>query len=114
MGDVGRIGGVAATVKAVAGAGNEVAVFASFFRIVKDIEKGTNRPLYAHSLAWRVTDLDEKRYYHVSGVDPDAPKLGKEKVERGEGTSDPRLRRAMREVLDQGSSRLPFESACQR
>ena len=80
-----------------------LAVFGSFFRIIKGKDKITQEPLYAHSLTWAISDLDRKTYVAQSLVDKDAVAMGKKKLERGEGSRDPRLRRAMAEVLDKGN-----------
>lgn len=87
--------------------GRSFALFASFFRILKSIHEVTKEREYAHSLTWALIDLDRKKYTEESLVDQDAPRLGLEKVNRGEGTSDPRLRRAIREVLEQGKVPRP-------
>ncbi|PIE19109.1 MAG: hypothetical protein CSA66_03055 [Proteobacteria bacterium] len=82
------------------------AVFASFFRMVKGEDEATRAPQYAHSMTWALTDLDGGKYYPDSLVDRDAPRLGLDKLQRGEGTRDPRLRRALEEVLERGN--VPF------
>ena len=87
--------------------GNSYGIFASFFRVVVDVDKQTNEPVYAYSLTWAVSDLQAKRYLQASFVDRDAPRLGREKLDRGEGTSDRRLRRAMREIIDKGNVPYP-------
>jgi len=86
--------------------GRSVSLFASFFRIVTGQDEATKAPVHAHSVTWALTDVDGKRYQPDSRVDPDAPRLGLKKVERGEGTKDVRLRRAIREVLVKG--RVPY------
>ncbi|MEY3013069.1 MAG: hypothetical protein RIT45_1804 [Pseudomonadota bacterium] len=81
--------------------GLDLSVFASFFRIATGRD-ASGAVEYAHSLTWGVSDVGSKRYFTCSRVDPRAPQLGLEKLERGEGSHDPRLRRAMREVLEKG------------
>src|SRR5262245_12481510 len=73
-------------------AGQEVALFASFFRVVKGFEEATRTPQHAHSLTWAISDLGAQRYVAASYVDRDAPKMGRERLRRGEGTRDERLR----------------------
>jgi geranylgeranyl pyrophosphate synthase/predicted secreted hydrolase len=87
--------------------GNGYGIFAAFFRIVVDIDPTTEAPVYAYSLTWAVSDLQAERYLQASFVDRAAPRLGREKLDRGEGTSDKRLRRAMSEVIDKGNVPYP-------
>ncbi len=87
--------------------GNGYGIFASFFRILVDIDKQTDAPIYAYSLTWAVSDLRAERYVQASFVDREAPRLGLEKLDRGEGSSDERLRRSMREVLRKGNVPYP-------
>ncbi len=90
-----------------------MSLFASFFRIVKGRDEDTGENLYAHSLTWACADPDAATYVGESRVDRSAPELGKERVKRGEGTNDHRLRRAILEVLDKGKVPYPdrmFES----
>src|SRR5215813_8080249 len=83
-------------------AGKKLSVFASFFRIVLKIDEETNDPVYAHALNWAIVDADDARYYAESLVDPCAPEVGLQKLERGAGTPDPLLQQAMREILEKG------------
>jgi geranylgeranyl pyrophosphate synthase/predicted secreted hydrolase len=87
--------------------GRAYGIFASFFRIVVDIDTQTEAPIYAYSLTWAVSDLQAGRYLQTSFVDRDAPRLAREKLDRGEGSTDRRLRRAMREVIDKGNVPYP-------
>ena len=87
--------------------GRNLALFASFFRIVSGRDEATKELQHAHSATWALVDLDAKRYYHESRVDKEAPRLGLDKLERGEGTKDPRLRRALREILERGNVPYP-------
>ena len=65
-------------------AGKKLSVFASFFRIVLKRDEETNDPVYAHALNWAIVDADDARYYAESLVDPCAPEVGLQKLERGE------------------------------
>src|SRR5215470_19921897 len=82
--------------------GVKLSLFASFFRIVLEKDKETNAPVYAHALNWALVDADAERYYAESLVDPCAPEVGLQKLERGAGTPDPLLQQAMREILEKG------------
>jgi geranylgeranyl pyrophosphate synthase/predicted secreted hydrolase len=83
------------------------ALFASFFRVVKGRDETTKELLHAHSATWALVDLDARKFYQESLVDRDAPRLGLEKLNRGEGIRDPRLRRALREILERGNVPYP-------
>lgn len=85
----------------------EYSLFASFFRIFTGEDKETKAPIYAHSLTWAIIDTTTDSYYGLSYVDKKAPEMGQEKLKRGEGTKDKRLRRAMKEVLDKGNVPYP-------
>ena len=86
--------------------GRQFSLFASFFRVLKGRDEASGALEYAHSLTWALTDVAKEAYYGESRVDKDAPSMGMDKLERGEGTSDPRIRRAAREVLAKG--RVPY------
>lgn len=86
--------------------GRALSVFASFFQIATGLDAVTKQPIRACSLTWALSDVDGSRYVADSLVDPQAPRLGMEKLEKGEGTADPRLRRAMREILEK--NRVPY------
>jgi hypothetical protein len=85
----------------VTASGRELSVFASFFRVAMDRDDA-GAPIYAHSLTWAISTPARGRYHAVTRVDRRAPELGLERIERGEGVRDERLRRAMREVLHKG------------
>lgn len=87
--------------------GRKYSVFASFFRICKGYDETTKEPLYAHSITWALSDPQTGKYYPLSLVDNDAPRMGKEKLKRGEGTQDPRLRRSLHEILERGNVPYP-------
>jgi geranylgeranyl pyrophosphate synthase/predicted secreted hydrolase len=85
--------------------GRALSVFAAFFRIVKGRDEQSGALTYAHSCTWAISDVGSKRYLAQSRVDPSAPEMGKERIQKGRGSRDPRLNRAMLEILEQG--RLP-------
>jgi predicted secreted hydrolase len=87
--------------------GIELSVFAAFFRIARRRNAASGEVEYAHSLTWAVSAPARKKYWAESWVDPDAPAIGLEQLDRGRGTSDARINRAMREVLEKGNVPLP-------
>ena len=89
-----------------------LSIFAAFFRIVTGQNATTKAQEYAHSVTWAISDADGGRYFSTSFVDKRAPQLGIERVDRGEGTRDPRLQRAIKEVLLKG--RVPAPTGCSK
>lgn len=93
--------------------GRKLSVFAAFFRIVKGRDEATHEPIWAHSLTWALSDLDGQRYFADTLVDRDASKLGLERLNRAEeggavgAAKDPRVRRAVREMLEKGQVPYP-------
>ena len=93
--------------------GRQLSVFAAFFRIAKGRDEQTKEPTYAHSLTWALSDVDGKKYYSDTLVDRDAPRIGLERLNRAEETGakgasrDPRVRRALREMLERGQVPYP-------
>ena len=86
-------------------AGRRLSLFASFFRIATGRDPKTREPTYAHSVTWALTDADRGLYWQDSRVDPQAPRLGLERLARDK-RRDGRLKRALAEVLEQG--RVPY------
>lgn len=89
------------------GTNRDLSIFAAFFRICLGYDEKTKIPRYAYSITWALSDAQDKRYFAESLLDKNAPQIGLEKMERGEGTRDPRLRQAMREVLEKGKIPRP-------
>ena len=87
--------------------GRRLSLFASFFRLSVGYNEQAESYEYAHALSWALCDADSGQYYADSRVDQCAPEVGLKKLERGEGTPDPLLRRAMREVLEKGHVPYP-------
>ena len=87
--------------------GRHFSLFASFFRIVQGRDEETDLPIFAHSLTWALCEPEAGLYRPESLIDPDSPRIGLEKLARGEGAQDPHLRRALREVLEKGEVPLP-------
>ncbi|HEY4060159.1 MAG TPA: polyprenyl synthetase family protein [Kofleriaceae bacterium] len=87
--------------------GRDVGVFAAFFRIISDYNEATQQVTYAHSMTWALSDLASGRYLGESRVDVRAPQLGIDRMEKGRGSRDDRLNRAMREILETGRVPAP-------
>ncbi|MFO0744146.1 MAG: polyprenyl synthetase family protein [Myxococcota bacterium] len=92
--------------------GREVSLFAAFFRIVAGRDEETHEPRYAHSLSWGLSDLAGKRFSSDTLVDPASPRLGLERLDRADveprgSAKDPRVRRALREMLERGQVPYP-------
>ena len=84
--------------------GRRLSLFAAFFRI-RAGHDAAGRPLHAHSATWALSDVEGKVYLADSRVDRSAPRLGLERIKSGRGSRDPRLNRAITELLEQG--RIP-------
>jgi len=92
----------------LSGAGElALSVFAAFFRIVNGRDPRTGEPIYAHSCTWAISDPATRSYEARSYVDPTAPTIGLERIRSGRGSRDPRLNRAMSELLEKGRVPAP-------
>ncbi len=92
----------------VCGDGREMSLFAAFFRIISSRDEHTGAPLeYAHSVTWALTDVTGGRYFADSRVDTKAPRMGLERIANGRGAKDPRLNRAISEILERGEIPVP-------
>lgn len=87
--------------------GRSLSLFAAFFRIVRSQDERTGERTHAHSVTWALSDASGELYYAASLVDEAAPEMGLERLENGRGSKDPRVNRAMREILEQGKVPLP-------
>jgi geranylgeranyl pyrophosphate synthase/predicted secreted hydrolase len=87
--------------------GRKLSLFAAFFRIVAARDEVTGQRSYAHSVTWALTDEAGKAYHAESLVDEKAPEMGLERVKNGRGAKDPRLNRALCEVLESGRVPAP-------
>lgn len=83
--------------------GQELGLFAAFFRELKGRHPETQEPEYAHSITWALSDAARQRFYPYCAVDSGAPEFGLRKLDAGAGVEDERLNRAMREVLTRGN-----------
>jgi len=88
-------------------AGREFSAFVCFFRVVKHIDRKSGRKYFAHALNWAITDVENGKYYQDSLLDNDSPAMIKKIVEREGEIEDPRLKKAMMEVLEKGNVPLP-------
>ena len=85
----------------------KLALFASFFRVGKGPDELAGKVVHIHSLTWAVSDLVAGKYYAESRVDRNADTMALERLDRSDGTKDPLLRRAMREIYEKGNVPLP-------
>ena len=84
-----------------------LSLFAAFFRIIKGRDEKTGVPEYAHSVTWAISDAGAKTYFAESRVDKSAPEMGLERIKKGRGSRDPRLNRAIKELLEDGRVPAP-------
>ncbi|HET9933486.1 MAG TPA: lipocalin-like domain-containing protein, partial [Polyangiaceae bacterium] len=82
--------------------GREVSLFAAFFRERAGVDPETGAAIYAHSVAWALSEPDRARYHPKVAVDPRAPALGLAKLDAARHVSSGRIDRALREVLERG------------
>lgn len=91
----------------------QLSLFAAFFRIVSGRIEETREPTYAHFMTWALTDCTGRKFFHDTLVDKASPQLGLERLDRAEageivlGAKDPRMRRAVREILERGQIPYP-------
>jgi len=89
--------------------GKEFSLFASFFRKLVHYDEKTRKATFAHTIIWAISDVEKKEYHTVSLVDRRAPKMGLERLKKGELVKDAFIRRATIEVLEKGNVPLPDE-----
>ena len=87
-------------------AGRKYGIFAAFFRQATG-RNAAGEIEYAHSITWALSDPENERYYPVCAVDKGAVGFGLKKLDNGEGITDERVNRALREVLARGHVPLP-------
>jgi len=106
--------------------GREQSLFAAFFRIVVGKDEATHDPIYAHSVTWAISDPGTRRFVFDTVVDRSSPRIGLERLARAEASAqrglagssgpdkdargaarDPRVRAALREMLERGQVPLP-------
>ena len=87
--------------------GREFSLFASFFRRLLEYDEKQKKFNYGHSITWAIYDAKGEKYYPVSLVDKVTPKIGLEKIEKGEIIRDHRLRKAVKELLQKGNVPYP-------
>lgn len=82
--------------------GKEYAAFGSFFRAVIGKDKVTGGPKYGHFLTWGITDATKMTCYPYSSIEGSFKDVLLDRLERGEGSKDPRIRRSLAESLRRG------------
>lgn len=91
--------------------GRQFSVFASFFRRLLEYDEKNKRFNYGHSITWAIYDDKgnerKEKYFPVSLVDKVTPKIGLDKIEKGEIVKDHRLRKAVLELLRKGNVPYP-------
>jgi geranylgeranyl pyrophosphate synthase/predicted secreted hydrolase len=91
----------------VTATGRRLSIFAAFFRWICGVDGTTKAGIDAYSLTWAISDADGRAYYPESRVDKKAPKLGLERIRNKRGMQDPRINRAMTEILERGRVPTP-------
>jgi geranylgeranyl pyrophosphate synthase/predicted secreted hydrolase len=81
--------------------------FAAFFRQAKGKDPATGSPQFAHSLTWAIHDVKNQKSNNVSRVDKSAVTEGLKLMRWGLGSKDPRLNRALKEILERGNVPKP-------
>ncbi|MBN9295456.1 MAG: polyprenyl synthetase family protein [Filimonas sp.] len=92
--------------------GKRFSLFASFFRVTTKKEKQTGNSIYTHSVIWSLSDIDDKKYYPSSLVDPNTPTEILEIITNDEknnkhNTNNKSFRNALRAVYEKGNVPLP-------
>jgi geranylgeranyl pyrophosphate synthase/predicted secreted hydrolase len=87
--------------------GRNLSVFAAFFRNTIGVDETTKSPIDSYAVTWSVIDVESGAYYPESRVDKVTPKLGLERIKNNGGSKDPRLNRALTEVLERGRVPVP-------
>lgn len=82
------------------GDGGDFSLFAAFFRWIRGVDETTNVPIDAYSMTWALSDMEGRVYYPESRVDKNAPQVVLERIRAGGGTKDPRVNRALAEILE--------------
>jgi geranylgeranyl pyrophosphate synthase/predicted secreted hydrolase len=88
--------------------GRQFSYFASFFRAVAGWDAEAKEYRHVHALSWALIDVDNKKYYANPLVDPSAPAIIKQQMAEGQYDDlDPRMRKAMLEVVEKNNVPLP-------
>lgn len=82
--------------------GKTYGFFASFFRVVTGQDPVSKRLNYGHFLTWSLTDTEKKACYTDSRLELSFLPLALERIKKGSGSRDPRIRRALEESLGRG------------
>ena len=86
--------------------GGQFSVFAAFFTVDLS-DPADNQKQYSHFLTWALTDVDGRRYFPETLLDPRSPELAVAELDAERGPRDPRLAQALREVVAAGRIPLP-------
>jgi len=87
--------------------GRSLSLFASFFKIIRQIDELTGEVTYAYSVTWGVSDPGRKTYFAQSLVDKASPEVGLQKIAQNQASKDGRMNRALKEMLEQGQVPRP-------
>ncbi len=85
----------------------QFALFLSFFKKAVDWDDERQAYIFAYSITWALSDLDHHKYYRDSILDPCAPKVGMETIDRGDSKQDSILQEAIYEVFSTGQVPRP-------
>lgn len=86
--------------------GHELSLFASFFRICKQINKDGSLE-HAHALSWAIVDVANKKFYCDPILDRSTPEILRRQLGDGTYDLDERMRRAFIEVVNKENVPLP-------
>lgn len=86
--------------------GRAFSMFAAFFRVDVSSDDAAERS-YSHFLTWALVDINARRHYPHTLLDPKAPSIGVEDCDRHSAGRDPRFLKALREVLSRNVVPLP-------
>ena len=85
--------------------GRQASMFAAFFRV--DTTENGKQKEFSHFLTWSIVDPLQKRFCAHTLLDPKSPIMALKDLDNGSAPRDPRVSRALREVLAQGRVPLP-------
>ena len=88
-------------------ADRKLSLFAAFFRVAVGKNEDTDEIKYMHSIIWALSDVSNHIYYSNSRLDRNAPEAGLERIKLGLASRDPRLNKALKEILQKGRLPLP-------
>ena len=68
--------------------GRSLSLFASFFKMIRQIDELTGEVTYAYSVTWGVSDPGRKTYFAQSLVDKASPEVGLQKIAQDQASKD--------------------------